>query len=970
MQSFPALPRRFRNAVLALVALVGLYALAGFLLLPYVARSAIHSQIEKLGRHVAIGEFTFNPFTLEARIGAFRLTESDGSALIAFRQLRVNAAFAASLWQRGLVLQEFVLEAPEVSLIRAADGSINLTRLAPPAAEARPSDKPAAALPRIRIGTFTVEDGKVEVRDLSRPQPFATVIAPVRFTLKDFRTDAGHDNPYQFSARLESGEQIDWSGEFGLQPLGSRGHFELKDLHTQTLVAYLQDQLPVRLVSGTAELGGDYELRLDPALSLELKLPALSVRQLALAEPGAAKAEPPLTIENLGLHDLAFSLARREVSVGSVEIGGVHAALVREADGSLSLSRLVRTQAQPERPSAEAAPPKSAPWRIGIAQIKLEGSALAFEDRSVKPAAHFAIAPIAASVAGFTTDPDAKLGVHAELTLNRSGHLLADGTLQLQPLAAAAQIVLKDFELPAVQPYLAATTAMNLASGRLGAKGELRYAAKADAAPQLAFSGELNVAGFDARDQAKQDFLKWRALDIGGIDFGLAPDHLNIASVALHEPYARVVIDPDRTVNVAKIMIPQPAPAPPKPDRESRAKASGKTAPVKPMPIRVQSIRIDKGSANFADLSIKPTFAAAIVALHGSVTGLSSDPAARAKIHLEGQVDKYSPVVISGETSPFAPMRYTDVALSFRNMDLSIFNPYSGRFAGYNIAKGKLSTELKYEIRDRQLKAEHHVIVDQLEFGDATGSKEAVPLPIRLAAALLKDRHGVIDLELPVGGSLDDPAFRIGPVIWKVFVNLLTKIVASPFAALGSLFGGGEELSYVDFKAGSAQLAEDQAAKLGKLAAALVERPQLRLDVPLTRDDARDGPALAAAALAHLMPAPAADADPESVAKSRLRALERIYRDQFRASPEYPAATAADKNAERSARIDFLKQRLTERLAPDATMLDQLAKDRAQAVEAALLVNPSIAPERIFITADSVAPTTDSGAVRMTLKLQ
>ena len=142
-------------------------------------------------------------------------------------------------------------------------------------------------------------------------------------------------------------------------------------------------------------------------------------------------------------------------------------------------------------------------------------------------------------------------------------------------------------------------------------------------------------------------------------------------------------------------------------------------------------------------------------------------------------------------------------SMSFRNIELSIFNPYSGKFAGYDISKGKLTTELHYKVEGRKLDAQHHIIIDQLEFGDKTASKQAVSLPIKLAVALLKDRNGVIDLNLPVGGSLDDPSFRLAPIIWKVFVNLLEKAVTAPFALLGALFGGGPDLQFIDFKPGA-----------------------------------------------------------------------------------------------------------------------------------------------------------------------
>ena len=221
------------------------------------------------------------------------------------------------------------------------------------------------------------------------------------------------------------------------------------------------------------------------------------------------------------------------------------------------------------------------------------------------------------------------------------------------------------------------------------------------------------------------------------------------------------------------------------------------------MPMAIKKVLIKDGLANFTDLSVSPHFSAGIQKLEGSVLGLSSKPGSRASVDLHGDVDAFSPVSIKGEVNLLSAALYTDLAMDFRNMELSIFNPYSGKFAGYNITKGKLTTELHYKVDGRKLDAQHHVVIDQLEFGDKTASKDAVSLPIKLAVALLKDRNGVIDLSLPVTGSLDDPKFRLGPIIWKVFVNILEKAVTAPFALLGSLFGGGPDLQFIDFQPGA-----------------------------------------------------------------------------------------------------------------------------------------------------------------------
>ncbi|MEO8080429.1 MAG: hypothetical protein ABI641_07860, partial [Caldimonas sp.] len=95
------------------------------------------------------------------------------------------------------------------------------------------------------------------------------------------------------------------------------------------------------------------------------------------------------------------------------------------------------------------------------------------------------------------------------------------------------------------------------------------------------------------------------------------------------------------------------------------------------------------------------------------------------------------------------------------------------------------------------------------------------------------DRHGVIDLDLPVSGSINDPQFSLGGVIWKVVSNLIVKAVTAPFSLLASALGGESAAgaSHVSFALGSADLSGDARASLDKVAAALVERPQLTLTI-------------------------------------------------------------------------------------------------------------------------------------------
>jgi hypothetical protein len=380
---------------------------------------------------------------------------------------------------------------------------------------------------------------------------------------------------------------------------------------------------------------------------------------------------------------------------------------------------------------------------------------------------------------------------------------------------------------------------------------------------------------------------------------------------------------------------------------------------------------------------VQPNFATGIQGIEGTVLGLSSKANSRAKVNMHGAVDAFSPVDISGEVNLLSAALYTDVALNFRNMELSIFNPYSGKFAGYNITKGKLTTEMHYKVEGRKLDAQHHISIDQLEFGDRTASKDAVSLPIKLAVALLKDRNGVINLDIPVSGTLDDPTFRLGPIIWKVFVNVLEKAVTAPFALLGALFGGGPDLQFIDFRPGSADLDAAAMDKSRGMIKALNERPQLKIEVPIAWISELDRPALAEARLSAQVreaqsgkgsrkTSPAAAPDFEHLdPAAKVEILTQLYAKDVGGEPKFPPEVTNLKTKPElaAAKADFLKPALLEHIAVTDSELTALGQQRAMAVQQALLTDSQLDPARVFLAVNDKAKNQD-GKVRLELSLR
>jgi hypothetical protein len=244
--------------------------------------------------------------------------------------------------------------------------------------------------------------------------------------------------------------------------------------------------------------------------------------------------------------------------------------------------------------------------------------------------------------------------------------------------------------------------------------------------------------------------------------------------------------------------------------------AETKDQPGRPANIKIDRITLQGGRINFTDNFIRPRFSGNLLDIGGRITGLTSEENKYGEVELKGMYENYAPLEITGKINPLREDRYIEIKASFKEMDLAALNPYSGRYAGYAIEKGKLSFQIEYLIVKNKLDAKNTIFLDQLIFGEKVDSPDATKLPVKLGVALLKDRRGEINLDIPVSGELDDPKFSLGGIIMKVIVNLLAKAATSPFALLGAVFGGGEQLSYAEFDYGAATLTAENRKKLDK----------------------------------------------------------------------------------------------------------------------------------------------------------
>jgi hypothetical protein len=430
----------------------------------------------------------------------------------------------------------------------------------------------------------------------------------------------------------------------------------------------------------------------------------------------------------------------------------------REANGDINLMKMgpgaAEEAAPATAPAAVAAPAPAAepaeagePFVFTAPDIELQALAVHVEDRQADPAIKLALDPFNLRVTEFSTAPGTTIGIAADSAIEKDAKLDVDLRYALDEGRLEGKANLAGFDMTVIQPYLDRYTRMDLLSGRLTANLDLTMLAEGG----FAAGGLVQVDKLRTVDKAQQeDFVKWEQLRAEGFSYDGRTAELRIKHLKTRGAYARVIIAKDETINVAEIFTPaQPAQA----YQASVQYAEAGGPPAAETQVRIDKVSFDNGSLNFADFWIQPNYAVSIAQLNGTVVGLSSDPASRAKLDLEGKVDRYAPATIDGEMNLLSATLYTDIRLQFAGVDMTSVTPYSGRFAGYEIEKGKLSIDVTYHVENRSLDAKQKFVIDQLQLGDRVESPDAVSLPLKLAVALLKDRNGVIDIDLPMTGS-------------------------------------------------------------------------------------------------------------------------------------------------------------------------------------------------------------------------
>lgn len=1039
------MPKGLKRAIGAVVILVLLYCLLGFLIIPGIGLRVANQQLAHYSTVPArLERIEFNPFSLELTLWGLHLGQ-DGQEQVRFRRLYANLELD-SLWQRRLHLADVELDAPHTELLFAENGTLNLAKLfkLPPSAPAPAQEEPSKPFP-LRIDRIRLAEGSLHFLDRRPSEPVEFVFDPMGFELHNLSTLPDDGAEMTLVATGPHGGKLDWKGDLSIVPFTSRGSFTLEGVPLKAWWPYVRDNAPLNLNNGILSVASDYHLDLSKGTQLLLDKTALQLRDFDLSSPDG---KPLAKLATLDVAETTLDLVKQEVVVGQIRSQGLEAWAAREKDGQLDWQKLFanfKPYKRPEEPSPQAqAAPEPAPgetsssgnsadpakqqqaatdtpptkptepnstaqaqpatahvtptdetkpvetsrntqtaeaaqapaepaktWHVILRDTQLRGYKAHLADRAPGKPVNLEVGPLDLDLQNLDSGLTAPLQLKLKTGLGPRGQIEASGQVIPNPVSAKLKVSTRDIDLRVAQAYLDPFIRLELRSGLLSSDLDVDL----KSTDPLAFSvnGSAQVTQLHTLDTIKsRDFVKWTKLTLDGLAYKHG-DSLVIQTVSLEEPYARFIINEDRSTNVSELIIPQPESA------SSAASKSSNSGNGKPMGIRIGGVKINNGSANFADLTLRPDFATAIQQLGGEIGTIDNRNPTPASVDVKGKVDKYAPVTIKGSLNPFSPLEKLDIATSFKRVELTTLTPYSGKFAGYRIRKGRLNLDLHYQITQGKLKADNKVLVEHLQLGEKVDSPDAVDLPVKLAIALLKDANGNIDIQLPVEGDLNNPQFSVMPIVWQTLRNLVVRAVQAPFNFIAGLAGGsgGPDLSNVTFAAGSSELDATAQGNLDKLAEALKQRPALKLEVEGVAAAASDGPLLADKRLKqeyqknyYSMLQRRGDKVPSDASQLEVPEdlqpilLEGVYRARLKKQP--PAEWQQLSKDERSAKM---RQAVLDSWSDSQLLLRKLGQERATQIKDYLVAKGGLGDDRIYLIDVSFGEAENGGTVATQLHL-
>ncbi len=1008
------------------------YTLLGFVAVPHLVKYLLREKAPvALHRSVDVTEVAFNPFNLQLQLKGVEVgSRVKGKHLFKLKNLFVDID-AVSLPKMALVISSLKVGEPQIYLQRNKEGGFNIQDLFPKKDE---NDKEGKSSFRFSLNNIEILKGSLIINDelkhvvhkinkINIGIPFISNIDQnVKIYVKPYFSALVNGSPFEFKGKTRpfakdkdtiidlrfTKIEIPHYLSYFPDVLGLR--IEKGILNTDLAIHFSYKKSPTIMLSGNATINNvaiskkgqhliqlkSLKVRMRPShlfskqIHFDSAITGLHLKQ-ALTGPSKKKAG------HSGSDDLFFlpqaqiatvdvDLTKNQITVANLSVKQPFLRVSIGKDGKSNLKKfmdlLLSGSGKEKKIEAESSPKNKQEGKamvIALSSAAVENGAVDFSDLSSPKPVRLKFEKLAFRLKDFSTEKGALIPFDVKGLMNNAGVIQVKGKAILQGPKIDADVMLKNVPLPVFQGYVARYINGEIGRGHLSVRAKASFDATGDKGVfSVRGSTQVQNVMFFGR-RSHKPLVKWKEIAVYGFSVDSSPLRVIVNEIVLKKVQQNIIVFKDGNTNLAGIVketkgSDSEVPATTKDRNSGKAspKGTGKTV------VKVSKVRFEACKVRIVDKSVKHVFVREFNNINGSVTALSNQPDMKAKVDITALVDNRSKMSVKGLVNPLAKPLFADLAIKVGGAGMSRFSPYSQKFLGYKIEKGKMFLDLKIKLQGKKLYVDNRLVLDQFDLGARVPSKDAINAPIKLAIALLKDTHGRIDLDIPIRGELDDPEFSYGGAVLRAIMNIFIKAATSPFSLLGAVLGSNEKLDTIAFVPGMSKLDDASLKKLDTLAKALKDRPALKVDVTGYYDPSIDKKGLLERRFMYLLKKEKF----EELPNSEREKIEDINEVEIAPEEYEKYLKKAYENASFKRPRNFIgmlkkqpkevmETMLKEHISITEGDLKILANDRARAVANYLTKTAGVANDRVFLVAPKIGLAKSKQAlsgVRLSLK--
>lgn len=988
----------FKRILKIVLFILAIYAILGFIVLPFVLKSQIIKSIQKkTNASISIEKIAFNPFTFVLNITGVALKSNDDtfgfhlksitmdvqpSSLlnlnihmpnITLEKMTMKDFFSfdffslknttIELRNKTIHIQKVNLNSLSAMLKRDAKAQIdlleNVKKIKLNSNPKTSSDTNASTPWSVVIDEIALQKIKVDFNDSAVNPSVVTKLNDLNLSLQNVTLEGNEPFLYQLNMNCNKDFNCSSSGSVKYKVLEVNSSLECSGLDVVHYKPYIDaiakkelEVYDLNLASLIASFDANVSIKdAKPEMILNVNSANIHLNQFALNKKSTG--EKVANFSSFDVSGVSLSSKARHVEIKKIALAKLDINAKRYKNKNLNIQDLVVLKQEANKSEQKQE------YTLKLWHVELREAKLTFDDEAVPKGAKNKIDTINLNAYDVDSKINSLLKYDLSLRVNEGGYVKSKGTLKHTPLQQEGTLELQKISLKELTPYIKEKAFLNIDDGYLSINTKTKYE-KSSKKSDLRVVGSMKLEEFFVSDSRNKTLLlSFSDVKLKSFTYEMFPNRLFVDEVDVNSFYINALIDENKKMNLSSLMKPM------KDEKQTKEKEN--------FPIKIMKINVAKGSANFSDLSLAIKFKTNIHDLNGVVYAVSNMPNDTSYIDIAGEIDRYGSTKLKGSVNTGNPKAFTGLDFNFQNLDLEAMSGYSASLAGYKINNGKLFLDLKYNIQNSELLGQNSIIIKNIELGDEIKDSNQSSLPLKFVISLLEDSEGVIDINMPVQGNVDEPDFKYGALVWKTFGHMVLKAVASPFNILGSIIGvDGAKLEYTEFEGGSTNILPPEQEKLDSIAKLLVKKPKVSIKISGRYNTQIDKRALQKEKHSNLVIKKSKIKNRENqVSSVNIDLLEEIYKEFSNDNKLSVIKNALKKQYKGEELTRAYTSALFEECIKFQTVTEEemktLAQKRAEAIQSYLVINRGVDAQRVTIIDIGEAQSDES---KVKIKLQ